>query len=73
MKETLTNDEMLEQLRSAIKQAGSQGKFAELVGCTQPFISKILGGEKSIPSYIGEAVGYRKQDQQPIWIKAKPN
>ena len=47
-------------LRSAITEAGSQGKFAKACGVSAPLINQIVAGKRPISDRILEHLGYEK-------------
>lgn len=56
----LTEQELLDYLRTAIQQAGSQQAFARQHGISAQYISDVLRGRREIGAKIAQALGYER-------------
>lgn len=57
----LTEHDVMERLRSAITEAGSQRKFAEQHGLTVAYVSDVLRGNRALADRILAALGIERQ------------
>lgn len=56
----MTEDEVIEQLRAAIADAGSQRAFAEKHGFTPGYVSDVLKGQRGLSDRILAAIGVER-------------
>lgn len=57
----LTEQEVMERLRTAIEQAGGQRKFAEAHGLTPGYINDVIHGKRALADRILATIGVRRQ------------
>lgn len=56
----LTEHEVMQRLRDAIKEAGGQRKFAEAHGFTVGYVSDVLRGNRALADRILSAIGVER-------------
>jgi DNA-binding transcriptional regulator YdaS (Cro superfamily) len=56
----LTEDEVMERLRAAIAEAGSQRAFAEKHGFTPGYVSDVIKGQRGLSDRILAAIGVER-------------
>jgi DNA-binding transcriptional regulator YdaS (Cro superfamily) len=54
----LSPDEMLQKLRSAVAEAGSQKAYAKAIGVSEQYVCDCLKGRRDIGKSIAEPLGY---------------
>lgn len=57
----ITEHEIRNLLRRAIKDAGSQNRFAEQIGVSPQYLSRVVNAEVSPSTALSLAVGVRKK------------
>lgn len=67
----LTEHEVIERLRDAIAQAGSQRKFAEQHGLTVAYVSDVLRGNRAPADRILAAIGVEREVTTKVTYKLK--
>lgn len=56
----MTEQEVIERLRAAIEQAGSQQAFADAFGFTAGYVSDVLRGKRDLADRILAAIGVER-------------
>ena len=56
----ITEQEARDLLNAEINRAGSQTKWADLHGFSQPFVSDMARGNRRIPEQVLEILGLRR-------------
>jgi len=54
------DDDVLDLLRTAIEQEGSQVAFAQHHGIDRTYLSKVLSGKRPVGDAVAEVLGLRK-------------
>lgn len=56
----MTDEEAVEKLRDAVKEAGNQSRFAERSGLPQSYISDVLNGHRRPSDKLLMSIGLRR-------------
>jgi transcriptional regulator with XRE-family HTH domain len=57
-----TEDRILKAIHDAIREAGSQNKFAELCGVSGQYISEIMRGHRRVGPRVLRQLGYERYE-----------